>query len=614
MLKKARALYYHGEFSSETIKTLRNVLINANIENIPKNNDNLLRFSSFLPAGTIVAQSLESGEDKFLCLPMLSSNVSLPVKQGEYIWYFTDENKVSESFVKERPLTMINHYWLSRIHGTLVSEDLNYTYKERDASVLNKDVSDDSELANDINLPDFEAKNFLEFSAKKSQKESSTESLYVEGVDKYFNAKATPRYFSKTDDLTLQGSYNTLINFSKTNVAMSHITSSSKESIPPSGSINIVAGRLALKDFKEFGLENNSKTTVLTKNVANNSEEKNFLIDDKNYSKINNSLDKEELFKRPDFYLNYSPKSFLNKESAINFDKDASSLLINESLEADNEVYYNIDLLKDFHESCEKDFIEIESEEYPVQTRQKGRLSSVPTILAKSNNIRLIARKELVYDSVLLPEGSIRLIKESNNILNYSHINMESNGCVDIAGSTIKVGNFLTEYIRFLPEAGDYVKYKTQEELENLAEKLAPNDLDKRNFNKDVVSSMIGKGAGVVIGYDENLSESLVLGQTLKKILEDILATNVEFVNELKTISAALENHTHMLIEPMPVINAVPVPGGPPPFAQGVQTGMPSMPLEYSTFNSTGSKNLENKYNEINNNLINMLSKFAKTT
>ena len=166
MLKKARALYYHGEFSSETIKTLRNVLINANIENIPKNNDNLLRFSSFLPAGTIVAQSLESGEDKFLCLPMLSSNVSLPVKQGEYIWYFTDENKVSESFVKERPLTMISHYWLSRIHGTLVSEDLNYTYKERDASVLNKDVSDDSELANDINLPGFEAKNFLEFSTK----------------------------------------------------------------------------------------------------------------------------------------------------------------------------------------------------------------------------------------------------------------------------------------------------------------------------------------------------------------------------------------------------------------------------------------------------------------
>ena len=109
MLKKAKALYYHSEFSSEKIENLRKILSSSNIKNTPKEKSSLFRFASFLPVGTIVAQSLEVDEDTILCLPVLSSNISLPVKQGEYIWYFSDNTDVDEVDVKTKPLTIITH-------------------------------------------------------------------------------------------------------------------------------------------------------------------------------------------------------------------------------------------------------------------------------------------------------------------------------------------------------------------------------------------------------------------------------------------------------------------------------------------------------------------------
>ena len=619
MLKKAKTIYYHSEFSSEKIQVLKNILSESQIKNIPKDDSSLLRFASFLPAGTIVAQSLDVGEDKILCLPVLSSNISLPVKQGEYIWYFFDDTKVDEIVVKTRPLIMIRHYWLSRIHGTLVSEDLNYTYKERDATVLNKPIPEDSPLAVNVNLPNFEDQKFMEFNLKEAQKSITTKKLYEEGVTKKsFVPKATPRYFSKTDDLTLQGSYNTLINFSRTNDESSHNKS-------PEGSISIIAGRLALQDFKFENSQEKPMPTVLFRNITNTGKEEQFVIDDKNYKIIDNALEKEELLKRPDFYLNFNPKTFENKESLTSFDKDASTLLINESLEVDNKKYYNVDLIEDFHNSYENLFNGLVIEyPYEVQTlNQKGKFTSVPTILAKTNNIRLIARKKLeTKEKVELPEGSIRLIKESNNILNYSHINMESDGYVDISGSVIKIGNFLNEYIRFLPESFEYAEYSTQKQLDSLSKKLSTT-----GFKEEIVDSMRGLGSGVVIGYDEKYSESLVLGQTLKGLLEEILATNIEFVEELKKISTALKTHTHnnsaavmtgpaagplLVLSPAGV--PVPAPPGTPVGMVTVPSLVPTDPSAYATYESSGSANLEKKYTNINDRLINILSKFAKTT
>ena len=606
MLKKAKALYYHSEFSTEKIEVLKKILKSSNMKSIPKENDSLFRFSSFLPVGTIVAQSLEVDEDKILCLPVLSSNISLPVKQGEYIWYFSEDATIDEVEIKTKPLTMIRHYWLSRIHGTLLSEDLNFTYKERDATILNKAIQEDSEVAENINLPNFESQNFIESNLKNSQKEMSTQSLYEEGLSKHFSAKATPRYFSKTDDLTLQGSYNTLINFSKTNDKTSHNES-------PEGSISIIAGRLALQDFNFEDDGDEIIPTVLFRNVTNTGKEEQFVIDDKNFKKIKNSLNQEELFKRPDFYLNYNPMFFDNKESSMSFDEDASVLLVNESIEADNKTYYNTDLIENFHFLHDNiNSGQLAFENYEPQTlNNDGVVTSVPTILAKSNNLRFIARKELSSENKILPEGSIRLIKESNSILDYSHINMESNGYIDISGSLIKIGNFLSEYIKHTTEGDD--------DVDDFAETLLGDSESSPKYNNDVINAMKGKGAGVVLGYDENHSESLVLGQTLKRLLEEILATNIEFVEELKKISTALATHTHN--NSMPIVSTIPLigPSGPIPPGSPIGTGiapslLPTDPSAYTTYQSNGSTDLKSKYTEINKKLVDILSKFAKTT
>lgn len=51
----------------------------------------------------------------------------------------------------------------------------------------------------------------------------------------------------------------------------------------------------------------------------------------------------------------------------------------------------------------------------------------LPSIFIKSNNIRIVSRKkqENKTDDLLLEEGSIRLIKESDDFSNYAHLCLE---------------------------------------------------------------------------------------------------------------------------------------------------------------------------------------------
>jgi len=596
MFKKAKVLYYHNN-SNQGINDFYNKIKDLSFQDaINKEEFSLKKMIACLPIGTIVAKSLDVDEDNIICLPGFSSHISLPLKQGEYVWYFTDSIVHEKDVTSKRPLLSIHNYWFSRIHGSLISEDLNYTYIERDAKFSGEFVS---QINDALLVPNFESNNMVEAHLKNSKDSKSTLELYKEGNEIYFSSKATPRYFSPSDDLSLQGSYNTLINLSKT-YSMSSLNGTAD------GSINIIAGRSSLQDFYD-----SEEDIVFKKFIVDGTsvslDLKDVSINKLKYNKIKNTAKGEELFKKPGFYM-HEDQEFNLQESNINFLSDASSLSINELLNIDSDSFYNTTYLNTgfYLDVSDEDGSSVEIESF----------IATPSILMKTNNIRIVARNELtskIDSDFVLPEGNIRLIKESDSIINYSHLLLESNGFVDITGNTINIGNFKTEYIKHFEE--DYEKFNDQE----IAEQFLNEGFKKENLDK-----MRGTGQGVTIGYDPQLSEPLVLGDTLKSLLEQILETNIEFVNELKKISAALKTHTHNnaipvsstipLLAPSPAGAPVPVPPGTPIGNVISPSQAPTDPSVYNTYETSASSNLENKYNEINKNLINMLSKFAKTS
>ena len=71
----------------------------------------------------------------------------------------------------------------------------------------------------------------------------------------------------------------------------------------------------------------------------------------------------------------------------------------------------------------------------------------------RKNNLRIIARKSLTHvndEDKQLPDGDIRIVKESDSFVDNAHILLESNGNIDVDGNIITIGSFEKEYAKFL--------------------------------------------------------------------------------------------------------------------------------------------------------------------
>ena len=106
---------------------------------------------------------------------------------------------------------------------------------------------------------------------------------------------------------------------------------------------------------------------------------------------------------------------------------------------------------------------------------------------------------------------------------------------------------------------------------------------------------MIGNGSGLLIGYDPEFAEPLVLGETLRATISELININIFLADELKKVTDALQTHVH-----------IGIPGS------GI-SGIPQKPTPYVDF-GLAHNDATTKYSNIQNNLRDILSKFAKTT
>jgi hypothetical protein len=196
----------------------------------------------------------------------------------------------------------------------------------------------------------------------------------------------------------------------------------------------------------------------------------------------------------------------------------------------------------------------------------------------------MVARQELkTDDDNVISAGSIMLAKEDESFLKESFIKINNHGDIGIDGNTIYIGNFLKEVVKKNLMSEAEVLFSSEE---NPIDALSKEDLD----------SMHGTGEGVVLGYDQKLSEPLVLGNSLNVILKDMIELNITLIDEIDKLSQSLQTHIH-----------VGIPGS------GVSGPMQD-PSAFITYSNQSKNSMNNSLDEIRNNLKFILSRFSKTS
>ena len=604
MLSEGIVLYYVRDNSKAThsaIKTKLEYFIDKSML-VPESITSGFYIDNFvknLPIGTILCAELSKKQENkvYVCFPLLTTHVSLPLKSGEIVWFYNHlEKNFTDDVVSLHPMLSVNSFWLSRKVGSSLSEDVAFSFLPRDIEISNESDKKEDKVKN-IEETNTQQKKFKKEVKKEQEKlirlpeykfsdtfiknfniisKINTANIYEDAkTSNDFFPAAVPRWNSKPYELSLQGSNNSLINLTK--------TFSSNKEIASSGAIDLVVGRKLLENYRES--KEDDFYLIEKKFVQNDANEETRQIKELKINKRNsvvtvlNLNGDKEILKGQSVYFGEDFHDD-NLEGSLDIENDASRIYITEFDSLDTSKFYNsssITLTKLINFSGEQSELLQKKKEYlpsPLEGKNYNTVliqndtNPVPSVLFKTNDIRLIARKSIKNEEKELKEGSIRLIKESNLEYNRSHILLEKDGTILIDGSTIHLGNFDKELIR---------------------QKIDIDDVKS-------LDNMNGNGYGVVIGYNEKLSEPLVLGNTLHGMLKELISINIQLTEELKTLSDDLSKHIHV---------GIPTSG---------VSGPPQVPTPYVTFSGTKQPDLKLKYENIQKNLKDMLSRFAKTS
>lgn len=526
LIDKAIVLHVVKDLSSSLERAKR--ILTINNSEIPEDISNSLPINSIICKTISIGKVSDSNQNTgqvIACYPLLSSHIMTPIKSGEEVWVLSTSEKTNLSN---------NYYWLGRVHGSSYTEDPNFTAPYRLKTEVpdfeNTTTAKLRRVENNTNLnstPGFD--NVITFGDKDTEIISGGTSAISSLINKS-NLEPVPRYQKNEDELVFQGSFNTLISLKRLSGNNSNRQWENAESTDEIknatygssinrennnfGFIDIVAGRSRYNDRPT----SNSSLSISDNNLSNSSFTTN--TNRTSFPTIINSLGRVENNKNSRQYVN--ERLYNINEGSPDFYHDAARISISESGNIDS-------------------FLSISPELIPysqVKIPQNNRSS----VSAKADSIRIVARQDLFFTEpqnyglegsnssiVLLKEG---LQPENNSKGTQSLIAQDSLGNVIIDGSKIILGNSIRQ------------------------------------------SEINGEGDQLLIG--ENAAEPMVLGNTLKDLLDNICSQFLSFID-------LFGNHVH----------AAPVG-----IAPAIQTNNP--------------QEIRQSVEEIKNNLETIKSKMAK--
>lgn len=560
-------------------------------------------FLDLLPQGTIFSESIVENSkplEYFISLPMFSSHFKLPIKTGEYIWVYPHNDFDNVKSNSKSYFNLINSYWISRVHSLFHTEDLNYNYNDRDFIInaaYGKHQSSEKLTAKQKKERKEKLKKIdnhvLEQTTDVSNLIKTNDtclSVLSEEKNKYSFCNV-PRDFSNTEDFVIQGSNNTTIKLGYSN----------KNTNKSSGEISIVAG-------KGYVENNKIKQQKIYKEIDvddNRSERKSKIRIpefDSNFSlEINNGEDKLENFKHPSISTKNIKNSDIKRnlnEGKLNIKEDASSIIVSEKNTLDNTLDLKLSKrinIKSFEfedKSSNKNDIQTllglqkeslssnKIKKIKVTKEKKSFSNDSPNIGIVSSNIRLYSRKDSDLNSSL-EDGSIYIVKESNDEEKYAEISLHPDGNIILDGNKIIIG-----------------------------------DYDREENKKN------GMGTSVILGSNGEL-HSIVLGEKIVSLLTELIEINKE---SLSLISLALQKTKNNFDDINDNFNSIDtwanshIHVSAPP---GVLTSVTSLPNQSpvklesveieNSYKENGGSEIE-RLSDLINNIDKILSKFVQTS
>ena len=520
MFIKSRCLYIVSQersLSKDIYEDLQKLnLIEKFFSSRENNDEDLFSFLSVLPDQTVFSKKIELDESRgttsvyYISLPFFSSHFKTPLKIGEYVWtYPYDEEASTKKF-------QINSYWLSRTHGLLLSEDVNFTFNDRDYD-FTPSISNVADLLEEANASERKAnkkrnqkKHAAEISSSiikpninfgKSTYELDTdETSFLNNDNLNRETRCITNILKKSEDTVLQGSNNTLIKLSSERASNATYSKGSSNQ----GEIIIAAGT---GNFIESNYNELEGSFIDKRGVELEGDEYKLAIPENDNSPvILKCRDHEENFKSPSLYYLSNMLKPISNEGASRITEDSSRITLNENFSYDKDINTLFDRNLNIH-SFSNSFEKPEDSEINASLKEDKTFttsfyksinssflqdSNIPSISITSSNVTLFSR---------LSSGGISLIKEYeskelNKNLN-SYIRLDDNGDIYIDASRIFIGS--------------YEHQKNKNEATN------------------------GNGTVVRIGESKE-SQPLVLGQQLKSYLIETYDVNRESMDLTKKL------------------------------------------------------------------------------
>ncbi len=230
---------------------------------------------SDMPRNSIVAtpigtsHQVSSIDEKIICYPFFSSHLVLPIKAGEFVWVMSEKSFDNEENIGSGPF-----YWMSRVHGSLISEDVSFTHYERQMNVLNISFSKESRGEEQTK------KQMREYQPAFRGDRIFSEDNKLTAYDARDHVEEpVPRLTKHPGDLVIQGSHNTSITMGTSYSDMRGLdeilnpefsqdeTQASRAFFDPdvmTGAIDIVVGRS--NNLKNIEVEEGSEVVSMGKN------------------------------------------------------------------------------------------------------------------------------------------------------------------------------------------------------------------------------------------------------------------------------------------------------------------------------------------------------------
>jgi len=372
------------------------------------------------PRGSLLVKMVSDGASETIdcAYPFFQAHVMLPIHVGEQVWIHEDGD---------------TKYWLSRVSGSSVSEDVNHAHVDRDLETPAAKQGDAKEKSDEEK--GVVKRLIARFNngaggdnggASSAPKGSDTKSL-LENL-KFPNGfrESVPRFTPKPGDLVFQGSNNTLIALSTDRGWMKDdeeftLSNSNDEVLEKSGTIDIVVGRgIPDPEGDEQTPSNESDPgTDPPRTCARLMENDSGGVETDKIASLN-KMEPNKCEGDPDFHFDLS-RIYVTMQSEI----DKKLTLATET---------------------------------PILATGEQEDKQNAAIAMKSNEIRIVTRED----------GSVRIIKEKGEEGLGASIILNSDGTIHITGEKIFIGKSKDEGgLGEGPGEGDmqpYIKFSVMKE------------------------------------------------------------------------------------------------------------------------------------------------------